>query len=91
MLIPVAEDAIRVKLVPEGAKPLEELIFTEKVPMPKYRVQKQYGNTILSTSKMTVTYVRRFQVLIFEDADGNELLQDKLRVLNPTSVQGKRT
>ena len=91
MLIPVAEDAIRVRLVPQGAKPLEELIFTEKVPMPKYRVQKQYGNTILSTSKMTVTYVRRFQVLIFEDADGNELLQDKLRVLNPTSVQGKRT
>ena len=91
MLIPVAEDAIRVKLVPEGAKPLEELIFTEKVPMPKYRVQKQYGNTILSTSKMTVTYVRRFQVLIFEDADGNELLQDKLRVLNLTSVQGERT
>ena len=89
MLIPMADDAIRVRLVPGDAAPLEELIFTEKVPMPKYRVRKQNGDTILSTGKMTVKYVRRFQVLIFEDADGNELLQDKLRVLNPTLVQGK--
>ena len=89
MLIPVAEDAIRVRLVPKDAAPLEELVFTEKVPTPKYRVKKENGNTILSTEKMSVVYVRRFNVLIFEDAEGNELLQDKMRVLSPTTVQGE--
>ena len=89
MLIPVADDAIRVRLVPGDAAPLEELIFTEKVPMPKYRMKKGNGSIILSTGKMSVEYSRRSDVLIFKDADGNELLQDKLRVLSPTVVQGK--
>ena len=88
MLIPVAEDAVRVRLVPDGAAPLEELIFTEKVSMPKYRVKKENGNILLSTEKMSVAYDRRLNVLIFRDSDGNELLQDRMRVLSPTDVQG---
>ena len=83
MLIPVAEDAIRVRLVPEGAAPLEELIFTEKAPMPKYWVKKEYGNTILSTEKMSVVYVRRFDCLIFKDADGKTKL---VHTLNGSGV-----
>ena len=88
MLIPVAEDAIRVRLVPEGAAPLEELIFTEKVPMPKYRVKKENGNTILSTAVMSVVYDSRTGSLVFKDADGKELLSEQRRSLRPTEAQG---
>ena len=56
LLIPMADDAIRVQLLPEGAAPLEELVFTEKVPAPKYRVKKENGNTILSTERMSAEY-----------------------------------
>ena len=88
MLIPVAEDAVRVRLVPAGAAPLEELVFTEKVPAPKYRVKKEKGTVILSTEKVSVVYDPRSGALVFKDSDGNELLQDKMRVLGQTEVQG---
>ena len=88
MLIPVAGDAIRVQLVPDDAAPLEELIFTEKVPAPEYRVKKENGNTILSTAKMSVVYDSRSGVLVFRDADGNELLRDKGRSIRPAEMQG---
>ena len=88
LLVPVAEDAIRVQLVPDDAAPLEELVFTEKVPMPKYRVKKENGLTILSTEKMSVTYDPRTGILVFKDADGHELLSQRLCRLIRTEVQG---
>ena len=88
LLIPMADDAIRVQLLPEGAAPLEELVFTEKVPAPKYRVKKENGNTILSTERMSVEYAPRTGALVFKDADGHVLLSQKWCRLSDTEVQG---
>ena len=88
MIVPVAEDAIRVRLVPDDAAPLEELVFTEKVPAPKYRVKKENGNTILSTGKMSVAYESRTGTVVFKDADGKELLSQRRQSLRPAEVQG---
>ena len=88
MLVPVAEDAVRVQFVPDDAAPLEELVFTEKVTTPKYRVKKENGNTILSTAKMSVTYDPRTGTLVFKDADGQELLSQHGCRLIRTEVQG---
>ncbi|MBQ3977105.1 MAG: hypothetical protein II686_06755, partial [Bacteroidales bacterium] len=38
-LEPVAADAIRVRLTPEGAPDLGELIFVQKTKTPKYKVE----------------------------------------------------
>ena len=88
MLVPVAEDAIRVQFVPDDAAQLEELIFTEKVPTPRYRVKKENGNTILSTAKMSVVYDSRSGALVFRDADGKELLSQQRYSLRSAEVQG---
>ena len=40
ILSPLHSNAIRVQLIPEGSALLEELIYTEKVPSPKYSVSK---------------------------------------------------
>ena len=90
MLVPVAEDAIRVQFVPDDAAPPEELVFTEKVPMPKYRVKKEKGNLILSTAKMSAIYDPRSGAIVFKDADGNDLLSQHLCRLTETEVQGSR-
>ena len=53
---PMAEDAIRVRLVPDGAPDLGELIFTETVTRPGYKVRKVGGNLTVSTAKMSAEY-----------------------------------
>ncbi len=40
-LEPMAEDAIRVRMTPEGAPRLGELVFTEKVKAPEYSVERR--------------------------------------------------
>ena len=75
---PLAENAIRVRLLPPGGEAgLEELIFTENVQPPKFRVKRSKGNVKVSTRQMSVEYDAGTQLLRFLDADGKVLLQEK--------------
>ena len=76
---PLAEDAVRVQVVPPGARALEELIFTEIVQPPKYRVRRHKGNVTVRTRRMRVEYDASTFHLRFLDARGNVLLQEKER------------
>ena len=68
-LEPIAEDAIRVRMTPEGAPELGELIFTEKVKAPKYTVERNGGDVIVRTAKMSAVWYSEAQALSFLDAD----------------------
>ncbi len=89
---PMAEDAIRVRLVPDGAPDLGELIFTETVTRPGYKVRKVGGNLTVSTAKMSAEYNAADGVITFKDADGNVLLEEKAggRAVVPTEIQGSK-
>ena len=76
---PLTEDAVRVQVVPPGARALEELIFTEIVQPPKYRVRRHKGNVTVRTRRMRVEYDASTFHLRFLDARGNVLLQEKER------------
>jgi alpha-D-xyloside xylohydrolase len=90
-LEPIAEDAIRVRMTPEGAPELGELIFTEKVKAPKYTVERNGGDVIVRTAKMSAVWYSEAQALSFLDADDNLLLRENGHSVAPAEVQGEPT
>ena len=88
-LEPIAEDAIRVRMTPEGAPELGELIFTEKVKAPKYTVERNGGDVIVRTAKMSAVWYSEAQALSFLDADDNLLLRENGHSVAPAEVQGE--
>ena len=87
---PVAEDAIRVRLVPEGAPELEELIFTEEARKPSFKVRKSDGNIQVVTARMSAEYRGNDGSIVFKDAQGKILLEEKAggRSVDQTVVNG---
>ena len=90
ILSPLRSDAIRVQIVPEGSALPQELVYTERVKTPGYKVHKDDATIELSTGAMTVRYSRADDALSFYDAEGNVLLAEVPggRSLGSTSVQG---
>ena len=87
-LEPVADDAIRVRIIPEGAPVLDELILTESVKTPKYRVERHGGDVSVRLPRLTAEYHAVSQTLRFLDADGRVLLEERGREILPTQAQG---
>ena len=88
-LQPLAEDAIRVQLTPEGAPALDELILTERVKAPKYSVERHDGDVTVRLARLTAEYRADAQTLRFTDAEGRVLLEEKARSIEPSEVQGE--
>ena len=90
-LQPVAEDAIRVRLTPDEVPELEELILTEPVKAPKFKVEHRGDDVTVRTARMVAEYSAATQTLRFLDAEGNVLLEEKPggRSIERTQVQGE--
>ena len=90
-LQPVAEDAIRVRLTPDEVPELEELILTEPVKAPKFKVEHRGDDVTVRTARMSAEYRAATQTLRFLDAEGNVLLEEKPggRSVERTQVQGE--
>ena len=86
-LEPLAEDAIRVRVVPDGAPVLEELIYTQPVQKPRYHVKKTGDRVSVTTARLTAEYHVAEGKLLFKDADGRVLLEEKSRSLQPSPVR----
>ena len=86
-LEPLAEDAIRVRVVPDGAPVLEELIYTQPVQNPRYHVEKTGDRVSVTTARLTAEYHVAEGKLLFKDADGRVLLEEKSRSLQPSPVR----
>ena len=91
ILSPLRSNAIRVQVVPDGSLLPQELVYTEKVKAPKYKVRKDDGAIEISTEAMTARYSRVDGALSFYDAEGNVLLAEVPggRSLGSTSVQDR--
>ena len=90
VLKPLYDNAVRVQVIPKGQALPEELVYTEKVASPKFKVSTDDGNTTLSTAAMAVRYSHGDGTLTFFDAAGNVLLRETSggRKLQPSEVQG---
>ena len=89
VLRPLMDNAIRVRLEPADYKPLDELVYVEKVAAPKFDVTKKDGAVEVKTAKMCARYENG--VLTFSDADGNVFLREESHSLVPSTVQGEPT
>ncbi len=89
VLSPLYSNAVRVQVIPDGQTLPEELVYTEKVRKPAFKVKKSDAGTELSTSGMTVRYSSAEGTLTFLDAQGNVLLSEVPggRKLQPSMVQ----
>jgi alpha-D-xyloside xylohydrolase len=76
VLTPLTENAIRVQVIPEGAKVMEELVYTEKVPTPAFKMQKTDKEVVLSTASLTARFNRADGTLTFLNANGEVLLSE---------------
>ncbi len=76
-LMPLADDAIRVRLTPEGTRRLDELIFTQDVKAPKFDVQRSDGGVTIRTARMSAEWDGATQALRFRDAAGDILLEEQ--------------
>ena len=88
-LEPMTEDAIRVRMTPEGAPELGELIFTEKARAPKFKVERSGGDVTVRTAKMSAEWHADAQTLRFLDADGKVLLEERGHSVVASEVQGE--
>jgi len=89
VLRPLMDNAIRVRLEPADYKPLDELVYVEKVAAPKFDVTKKDGIVEVRTAKMRARYENG--VLTFSDAEGNVFLREESHSLVPSTVQGEPT
>ncbi|MBR4337577.1 MAG: DUF4968 domain-containing protein [Bacteroidaceae bacterium] len=91
-LLPLAEGAVRVRYTVGNIEPLEELIYTEHVARPKYKVERSETETRLTTRKMQVKLDHATGQLTFSDAKGRVLLQESPagRRARTTQVKGMK-
>lgn len=88
-LIPLADNAVRVRISGQGELPrLEELVYTERVAAPKYKLERNEDETVLELKSMTVRYDSKTDRLSFIDADGHLFLTEKSRSISAGDVDG---
>ena len=75
-LLPVADNAVRVKVVPSGVEPLEELVYTAQTEAPRWKTESQGSRITLILPRLTVSYDRQHDGLTFLDARGRVLLRE---------------
>jgi len=90
ILSPLYSNAIRVQVVPEGSVLSEELVYTEKVAKPRFKVRRDAAGIEVSTAAMSARYDKADGSLSFLDSEGKVILAEIPggRVLTPSSVQG---
>jgi len=90
-LEPLTEDAVRVRVIPDKTEQLEELIFTENVKPPKARVKRSADGVTLQLPRISVEYRKASGTLVFRNADGKVILEEKCRSIQTAEVQGLST
>lgn len=92
-LIPLNQNAVRVQFSQPGSAPVEELIYTEKLPVPEYEVTEDKQSLVLSMDGISVEFDKGTEVLTFKDANKRIILQEKVggRFMKVSSVQNEST
>lgn len=89
-LTPLNQNSVRVQFNVQDSIFLEELIYTENVPMPEYTTKETSEEITLSLKDLSVAFDKNKETLTFKDTNGCILLQEKAngRFMKSTTVQG---
>ncbi len=87
-LIPLADNAVRVRVVTDTDVPqLEELVYTENTGRLRSKVRRSGCKTRLVLDRMTAEYDADADVLSFFNAEGSLILRENSRSLIESEVQ----
>lgn len=95
-LIPLNPNAVRVQFkLPDqqDSISLEELIYTEKVPVPEYTLAETGEEITLTLNLLSVVFDKQKETLTFKEPNGRVLLQEKAggRLMERSTIQGMST
>lgn len=76
-LIPLNQNAVRVQFNPQDSTSLEELIYTENVPTPKYAIAETGEEITLKLEHISIVFDKGKETLTFKDTNGRVILQEK--------------
>jgi alpha-D-xyloside xylohydrolase len=90
-ICPLAENAVRVKFYKETEGNFPELVFTEKVRIPDFKVSDLPAKLEIKTKSIVVSIDKQTGQLTYTDNSGKVFLSEKegSRKLTPDSVQGE--
>lgn len=89
-LQPLTENAVRVRFTAGDFAPLDELLYTEQVVQPKWKINKGKTRVEVVLKGMRIAYDIASQHLTFCDGKGRVLLEEMTdgRSVTPTDVRG---
>ncbi|MBK5722531.1 DUF5110 domain-containing protein [Dysgonomonas sp. Marseille-P4677] len=87
------QNAIRVQFTQENSTLPEELIYSENISKPDFKIKEDKESLHLKLNQIGVTFDKRNQVLTFTDAKGKIILQEKAegRIMRNSTIQGEPT
>ncbi len=90
-LLPLNDNAVRVKFYKDSMPALDELIYQSSVMIPEYDIKEDDHSLSLCLERISVRFDKRNNTLSFIGDDGNVILQEKPggRTLQETSVQDR--
>ncbi|HNW49806.1 MAG TPA: glycoside hydrolase family 31 protein [Prolixibacteraceae bacterium] len=88
---PLTSNAVRVQFFSTEEKTLSELVFTEKITVPKFRVNESAESISISLKNLVVKVDKKTGNLTYYDGTGKLILSEKAgsRILKPGSVMGE--
>lgn len=93
LLIPMNSNSVRIRFNPQDSISLEELIYTEKTPLPEYTTEETDNDVTLTLERISVVFDKHTETLTFKDPDGRILLREKAggRLMENSTIQGMPT
>jgi len=91
LLAPLSDNAMRVQFFTIEDKTLSELVFEEKITVPKFNVNESAESISISLKNLVVTFNKKTSNLTYHDATGKLILSEKAssRILKPDAVMGE--
>jgi alpha-D-xyloside xylohydrolase len=90
-IVPITDNAVRIKFNKNQLEPLPELIFTSPITVPEFQVFDLSSTIQVKGKKIIVSVEKQSGRLIFADHSGKEFLSEKAgsRKLIPDSIMGE--
>lgn len=94
MLVPMADNAIRVKMAGEPTHKIEDMIYLDSIANVDVKVETDAaGNVVMKLKEITARYDAATDALTFSDKDGKPILAETAngRRMEASTIQGEPT
>jgi len=88
-IIPLTDNSVRVKMEGKSSVPsLKELVYTEKVKTPSFKVKESADELVLTLKELVVSWNKNEESLTFLNSDGEMILSNSYRSVEESETSG---